>query len=190
MMNGIADRDCSVEIPPRQPAPCFHGGAFFDAIGTEFDHLERRRDIINADVLDAWFPPSPNVLRALRADLAWLLRTSPPASAAGLLKTIARARGLPEECILPAAGSSDLIFLALRQWLTPASRVLLLDPAYGEYAHVLERVIRCQVERFTLRREESYDVNLELLARRLQERFDLVILVNPNNPTGRLVSRS
>ena len=37
-------------------------------------------------------------------------------------------------------GSSDLIFLALRQWLTPSSRVLLLDPTYGEYAHVVEQL--------------------------------------------------
>jgi histidinol-phosphate/aromatic aminotransferase/cobyric acid decarboxylase-like protein len=79
--------------------------------------------------------------------------------------------------------------LALRQWLTPGSRVLLLDPTYGEYAHVLERVIGCQVERFTLRREEAYTMNLELLAQRLSEPFDLVILVNPNNPTGRHVPR-
>jgi histidinol-phosphate/aromatic aminotransferase/cobyric acid decarboxylase-like protein len=181
--------DFEVTAPPTQFAPCFHGGAFFDAIGTEFDDMDRRHEIINADVLDAWFPPSPGVLRALQADLSWLLRTSPPASADGLVRTIARVRGLPQDCLLPGAGSSDLIFLAFRQWLTPASRVLLLDPAYGEYAHILERVIHCQVERFTLRREEGYAVNLELLEQRLQEPFDLVILVNPNNPTGRLVPR-
>ncbi len=41
----------------RKPAACFHGGAFFAAIGENFDHLERAENIINADVLDAWFPP-------------------------------------------------------------------------------------------------------------------------------------
>ncbi len=189
MINSMIDMDQQIETPPRQPAPCFHGGAFFEAIGPEFDHLQRRSEIINADVLDAWFPPSPRVLAALQDDLDWLLRTSPPASAAGLAETIARVRGLPSECILPTGGSSALIFLALRQWLTPVSRVLILDPTYGEYAHVLERVIGCRVERFALRREEAYAVNLELLAQRLQESFDLVILVNPNNPTGRHLPR-
>jgi histidinol-phosphate/aromatic aminotransferase/cobyric acid decarboxylase-like protein len=189
MTTCIAGLDPQFEVSQSQPIPCFHGGAFFDAIGTEFDQIERRHEVINADVLDAWFPPSPDVLRALRADLGWLLRTSPPVSAEGLVKTIARGRGLPCDTILPAAGSSDLIFLALRHWLTPASRVLLVDPAYGEYAHVLERVIGCRVERFSLRREDNYDLNLELLARRIQKGFDLVILVNPNNPTGRFVPR-
>ena len=56
----------------RKPAACFHGGAFFEAIGAKFDSLERCREIINADVLDAWFPPSPKVLGALQEHLPWL----------------------------------------------------------------------------------------------------------------------
>lgn len=30
--------------------------AFFEAIGERFDHLDCRHAVINADVLDAWFP--------------------------------------------------------------------------------------------------------------------------------------
>jgi histidinol-phosphate/aromatic aminotransferase/cobyric acid decarboxylase-like protein len=182
--------DWRLEIPFHAPATCFHGGAFFDAIGTGFDRLERRHQIINADVLDAWFPPSPMVLDSLRAELAWLLRTSPPADCGGLIEAIAQVRGVPVECILPGAGSSSLIFLALRQWLTASSRVLLLDPTYGEYAHVLEQVIRCRVTRFTLSRENGYAIDLERLKQCMNGRsFNLVILVNPNSPTGRHVLR-
>ncbi|MBM3841104.1 MAG: aminotransferase class I/II-fold pyridoxal phosphate-dependent enzyme, partial [Verrucomicrobia bacterium] len=39
----------------------------------------------------------------------------------GLIETIARARGVAPGNILPGAGSSDLIFRALRHWLTPES---------------------------------------------------------------------
>src|SRR5262245_14586102 len=53
--------DWQLGIPFHKPAPCFHGGAFFETIGERFEALERRHDIINADVLDAWFPPSPRV---------------------------------------------------------------------------------------------------------------------------------
>jgi len=67
-----------------------------------------------------------------------------------MTRVIARTRGVSPENILPAAGSSDAIFLAFRQWLTPTSRVLILDPTYGEYAHVLERVIGCRVIRLPL----------------------------------------
>lgn len=174
---------------PITPAPCFHGGAFFEAIGVGFDDLTRRHRIINADVLDAWFPPAPGVIAALGQDLEWLIRTSPPTDSSGLGQAISRARGISQECILPTAGSSDAIFLAFRLWLTKSSRVLLLDPTYGEYAHVLERVIGCEVQRFRLTREDGYSVNVAKLQEALSDRYDLAVLVNPNSPTGRHVSR-
>ncbi len=168
---------------------CYHGGAFFEAIGPEFNMLDRRHDVISADVLDAWFPPAPPVTEALRDHLPWLLRTSPPTHAEGLVRVIARTRGVPPECLLPGAGSSDLIFLALRQWLHASSRVLMLDPTYGEYAHVCEKVIGCQVDRLELHRAEGFRLDLERLEARCQDGYDLVVLVNPNNPTGQAIPR-
>lgn len=182
--------DWKLDIAFRRPAPCFHGGTFFDAIGPRFDRLERRHTIINADVLDAWFPPSPSVVSALIEQLPWLLRTSPPNACQGMTAAIAEARGVAPESLLPGAGSSDLIFLALRHWLTPASRALILDPTYSEYAHVLERVIGCRVDRFTLDRRDGYAVNASALADRLTVGYDLVVIVNPNSPTGRHMSRA
>lgn len=32
------------------PQTCFHGGAFFEAIGAEFDDVNRRHSVVNADV--------------------------------------------------------------------------------------------------------------------------------------------
>jgi histidinol-phosphate/aromatic aminotransferase/cobyric acid decarboxylase-like protein/GNAT superfamily N-acetyltransferase len=181
--------DWQLGIPFQKPAACFHGGAFFARIGERFEALERIRTTINADVLDAWFPPSPRVLEVLREHLPWLLRTSPPTGCRGLIEAIAEARGVPADCVLPGAGSSDLIFLALRQWLKGSSRALILDPTYGEYAHVMERVIRCRVDRLVLSRENHYDVDLAELEAKLTSNYDLVVLVNPNSPTGRHIPR-
>ncbi|MEI7730601.1 MAG: histidinol-phosphate transaminase [Verrucomicrobiota bacterium] len=178
-----------IGVEYRTPAHCFHGGQFFKAVGEDFDALERLDSIINADVLDAWFPPSPKAVAAVQAHLPRLLRTSPPTEADGLIRAIARARGVAPECVLPGAGSSDLIFLALRHWLTPSSRVLILDPMYGEYAHVLERVIRCRVDRLPLERQRQYQLDLGSLEKQLAAGYDLVVLVNPNSPTGRHVGR-
>jgi histidinol-phosphate/aromatic aminotransferase/cobyric acid decarboxylase-like protein len=176
-------------VPFQKSADCFHGGAFFDAVGDEFDRLDRSATVINADVLDAWFPPSPHVVAALQEHLPWLLRTSPPAGCEGLVRTIARSRGVEERCILPGAGSSALIFLALREWLQPSSRVLLPEPAYGEYAHVLEKVIGCRVERLLLPRERQYDLEVDRLQAAVGARHDAIVLVNPNSPTGRHIPR-
>ena len=102
-----------------------------------------------------------------------------------MVAQIAAARHLPPTSIVVGAGSSDLIFGAFRGWLTPASRVLLLDPTYGEYSHVIERVVGCrQVDRITVRREQGWRVDLDELRAGLRTGYDLVVLVNPNNPTG------
>ncbi|NHC45715.1 histidinol-phosphate aminotransferase family protein [Motilibacter sp. K478] len=182
--------DWRLPFPFTEPAGCFHGGASFDGVGERFDALERSTQVVNADVLDAWFPPAPGAVEAVAAHLPWLLRTSPPTECGGLLDTVAEARGVPRDALLPGAGSSALIFLAFGRWLTPASRVLLLDPTYGEYAHVLEHVVRCRVDRLRLEREEGYGLDVERLVRRVHDAaYDLVVLVNPNSPTGRHVPR-
>ena len=172
-------------------AGCFHGGAFFSAIGERFDALDRRNAIINADVLDAWFPPAPGVLASLSEHLEWLSRTSPPTNCTGMREAIAAARGLDPDSVLTGAGSSDLIFLALREWLAPTSRALILDPTYGEYAHVLERVIGCTVDRFELQRADGWAPDLDALGTRIERgKYDIVVLVNPNNPTGHHLPRT
>ena len=187
-------------------AACFHGGAFFEAIGEEFDDLGRRRAIVNADVLDAPVPPSPHVLAALGQDLGWLARTSPPVHADGLRRVLARVRGIPEANLALGAGSSDLIFRAFTRWLSPRSRVLVVDPSYGEYAHVVEHVVGATVDRFELSVRDRFVLDLERLAQRLRPSFvqsglrsgsggssggavDLVVLVHPNNPTGTVLQR-
>ena len=140
--------DVPFDQPPRPVA--YHGGASIAALGDGLGSLERRRHIVTADILDAWFPPSPKVIAAVGADLAWVIRTSPPAQADGLVDAIGAARGLDPACIVPGSGLSSLIFLAFARWLSPSSRVLIIDPMYGEYQFILESLIGCRVERLRL----------------------------------------
>jgi histidinol-phosphate/aromatic aminotransferase/cobyric acid decarboxylase-like protein/GNAT superfamily N-acetyltransferase len=179
-------RNCrwALDIPFDEPLNCYHGGASFGAIGDGMTDLDRARNVISADVLDAWYPPAPAVVEAVRAHLPFILRTSPPADCAGLLRAIATARGVPLGSLVPGGGSSDLIFRAFLQWLTPDSRVLLLDPTYGEYAYVTERVIGCRVDRLTLDRASRFAVDVDALRARTCDAYDLIVIVNPNSPTG------
>ena len=186
-LNGL---DWQLEIPLRASIPAYHGGASFDAIGHEFDDLRSIAHVINADVLDAWFPPSPKVIDTLSEYLPWAVRTSPPTGCEGLIAQIVRSRGVRAESVLPGGGSSNLIFLALRQWLSPSSRVLVLDPTYGEYTHVFENVIGCRVGRLELSRCDGYAVSPRRLEEELKRGYDLAVIVNPNNPTGRHIPRA
>jgi len=191
-------------VPYRAPRACYHGGAFWDAFDDEFgepaiaeaggtrserDGVPAHASIINADVLDAWFDPAPEVLRRLASSLPFALRTSPPTNADGMRRVVARVRGVPADSVLPGAGSSDLIFAGLRTWVTSRSRVLILDPMYGEYAHVLEVVIGARVDRLPLSRDDGFRLRLDVLARQMERGYDWVVLVNPNSPTGRHAPR-
>lgn len=180
------ENQCDWQLPfPFSPSEtCSHGGAFWNDVGDDFHALEKLNQIVSADVLDAWFPPAPQVISALEENLAVLVQTSPPADAQGLISAIARARNVPTECVLPAAGSSELIFRAFPAWLEQQSRVLVLDPSYGEYVHLFENVIKCKVDRLRLRRQENYRLLPDELKERLSRGYDLVALVNPNSPTG------
>jgi histidinol-phosphate/aromatic aminotransferase/cobyric acid decarboxylase-like protein len=86
--------------------------------------------------------------------------------------------------VVLGAGSSALIFNALRRWLSPSSRVLILDPMYSEYEHVLSSVVGCRIERLTLDPAKGFRLDPDHLAAQLSSDYDLVIIVNPNNPTG------
>ncbi|MDH6587198.1 histidinol-phosphate/aromatic aminotransferase/cobyric acid decarboxylase-like protein/GNAT superfamily N-acetyltransferase [Streptomyces sp. SAI-133] len=184
-LRSLVDWRLDMPFAPR-PDGCEHGGASFTAVGADFRTLHRRHGIVMADVLDAWFPPAPGVRAALADAPEWVARTSPPSGAEGLSAEIAAVRQLTPDTLAVGAGSSDLIFRAFGRRLTPRSRVLLTDPCYGEYAHVTERVIGCRVDRFPLCREDGWRIDPDRLAAAVRSgRYDLVVVVNPNNPTGR-----
>lgn len=165
----------------------FHGGAFFEAIGVDLRHLDRSGHVISADVLDAWFDPSPRVTSFLREHLEFLLRTSPPNHAEGLIAEIAHARELPAESILTGSGSSSIMFHCLPRLLPARPKALLLDPMYSEYEHIVENLMDGAIVRLPLGDQKGFvPVSGELISLAARERPDAVLLVNPNNPTGRL----
>jgi histidinol-phosphate/aromatic aminotransferase/cobyric acid decarboxylase-like protein len=92
---------------------------------------------------------------------------------------------MPPANLCAGGGSSQLIFTCLPLLASERSRVMILDPMYGEYAHVLENVLHCDVRRHFLREEDGFRADPESL---LQEvgamQPELLIIVNPNSPSG------
>jgi len=166
-----------------------HGGAFFDAIGVDFSTLDRKSEVINADVLDAWYDPSPRVIAAIQEHLPWLIKTSPPTHGEGLRSVIAEVRHIPEQQVLLGGGSSQLMYLAFPHLVKPGSRVTLLDPMYGEYEHIFRHVLGCEISYCELLSAEDFRPDMDRLIQASQG-SDLVVLVNPNSPTGVHISKS
>ena len=166
-----------------QVEKAFHGGASFDAIGVDFKTLDGHDQIINADVLDSWYDPSPNVIAAIEPHLSWLIKTSPPTHGEGLKSVIAASRGISESNIVLGGGTSSLMYQAFPKLVSQTSTVTLLDPMYGEYSHIFSQVIGCKVNLCPLLADEGFQPDLDLLAQTAVG-SDLVVLVNPNSPTG------
>lgn len=181
-MTGLASRIAWPPLPSPS-GPATHGGKMYEALGDRFQHLSA--DVVPADILDAWFPPAPRVLATLKEHLAWAASSSPPTHAEGLESAVAEVRGLPRGSVLAGHGSSNLIHEALRTWVQATSRVLLPDPTYSEYGHVLGR-LGCQVERLPLEEAQGFALTTARLREALRTEPDWVVLVNPNNPTGQV----
>lgn len=161
----------------------FHGGASFDVLGADFADLERRHDIVAADVLDAWYDPAPGVLDSVREHLPWLLKTSPPTHGDGLRRAIAQRHDLDPMQILIGGGTSNLMYLALPRLVRAGQRVVLLDPMYGEYRHVVERLLGAEVATCDLREDVEFAPDPRAIAAAARG-ASLLILANPNSPTG------
>lgn len=173
----------SLAMPIDRPPGAFHGGASYARLGMS-PARGLRSEIITADVLDAWFAPSPRVESALAEEPAFQAASSPPTYAEELRFAIGAARDVDPSRIVTGAGLSDLIFRALPRWFTQGSRVLLVEPQYSEYAHVLRGLIGCQTDSLLLQPDGSGFADPTALGQRLMAGYDLVVVVEPNNPVG------
>ena len=174
-----------------EDAVCYHGGRFFEKIGNQFDTLQKIDEIINADVLDAWFDPSPNAVAMISKHLPWTMKTSPPTQCGGLVKSIAKARGIAAGNILTGGGSSNLMYLAFPRILNENSRVLLINPTYGEYRFIFENVIGCKIDFFDLSPQNDFIVETKALSKKLvNKKYDMLVMVNPNNPAGQYLTKN
>ena len=168
----------------------YHGGDFFQGIGEDFLTLEKSEQVINADVLDAWFDPSPKALEKIKEHLPFLIRTSPPNYSEGLVQTISNIRSIPIENIVTGGGSSDLIFTFFPRAVKNGDKVIILDPMYGEYQHILENIIEANVIRFLLKKENNFVINTDSFIETInREMPKMVVIVNPNSPTGQYLPR-
>lgn len=107
----------------------------------------------------------------------------PDPACLALRGALSEAQQVPVERILCGNGAAELLdqmVLALRP-----KKAMLLAPTFGEYERTLTQN-GCQVVHHYLKGEQKFDLQADIL-RRLQPNLDLLVLCNPNNPTGRAI---
>jgi threonine-phosphate decarboxylase len=98
---------------------------------------------------------------------------------ADLIQRLASFYDVRAEHLLPTAGAIEALYLSAR--LFAGCRVAVIEPSFSDYSRAFS-TIPCSVERILLT-SELWASSIQDWADRL-EPFDVIVLGNPNNPTG------
>jgi len=162
--------------------------------GGQILSIARRLGISPAEILDFSasinpLGPAPAVRSAIIAAIDQVAHY-PDSGATELQEALAVTHGLAPEQIAVGNGSTELIYLLPRLLQTPRwRRALIVAPPFAEYAQALQRD-GWHVDYFMLDATDGFALQLDRLQHRLQAGYDLLVLANPGNPTGRLYPQS
>ena len=94
--------------------------------------------------------------------------------------------GVPEDHIVAGSGSDELIDLIARALLSPGDAVIDLTPTFGMYAFTASV---CGGRTVSVARRPDFSVDVEAVARAVDERTKIIFAASPNNPSGNRLSR-
>lgn len=158
-----------------------HGGDIWKAAKQASKPIER---IIDFSASINPLGPPASAIKAIEEGLK-LIPPYPDPSASALKEALSSGHSIPQENILPANGSTELIYLIPR--LMKPGSALIIEPAFSEYKKALA-LSGWKAESFVLRKDEGFRLDLKKLGKRLSKGFGLVFMANPANPTGVLYS--
>ncbi len=165
--------------------PAAHHGAL------DYAELERwgldPAAVLDFSVNSNPYGPSPAVRQAV-AEVP--LDRYPDREALALRRALAGRLDVAPEQIVVANGTAELLWLAAFAFLRPGERVLLVAPAFGEYARSAA-LMGAAVSHWTARAEDGFTVSPAGVARALaRHQPRMVFVCTPNNPTGVVTPRA
>ncbi len=93
----------------------------------------------------------------------------------------------PETQLTVVCGATEAMIVALNALINPGDEVILTQPFYENYWP--DCVLTGATPRFVTIRPPDWHIDLDELARAFNDRTKAVILCNPSNPTGVVMSR-
>ncbi len=94
----------------------------------------------------------------------------------------------PEGDILVTPGSKKGLFDAINSYIGPGDEVLLVEPTWVSYRQQVELSEGMPVS-VPLSEEEEYSLSYQRIKDYVTPKSKMVVLCNPNNPTGRVYTR-
>lgn len=127
--------------------------------------------------------PSPKAIEAIRKSLDGI-HLYPDSIGHELVRKLASVHGLEPSQIILGAGSTDLIELVARTFLTAGDEGLVSQSSF----HVYQIAIQEAGSTLTLAATRNLAVDLVAMRQAVTPRTKVIYLANPNNPTGTLFS--
>ena len=97
-----------------------------------------------------------------------------------LIRALSAYERVPESYLFCGNGAAEVIFAYA--WALRPKQALVLAPTFAEYEQAL-RSVGCAVRLFPLREADGYRLTADFL-NAIRDDLDVVVLCNPNNPTG------
>jgi aspartate/methionine/tyrosine aminotransferase len=110
---------------------------------------------------------------------------APPAAFAGHAAT---RFGVPEEAVIPCGGTTGGVFAVLAALLSAGDAVVVEGPTY-ELLRAVPEALGARVMQLPRRSENDYAITDADLAWALTARPKAIVVSNPHNPSGRLLSQ-
>jgi histidinol-phosphate aminotransferase len=126
------------------------------------------------------FPPHPQVLEAIERELRTLNRYPDPDKGA-LRRKLAGRFELPAARVAVGNGSCELLLSAGEALLEPGAEVVYAWPSFSIYPHL---AAASGARAVTVPLDEDGRHDLDAMAREVTHATRMVIVCNPNNPTG------
>ncbi|MBN2468667.1 MAG: histidinol-phosphate transaminase [Deltaproteobacteria bacterium] len=156
--------------------------------GKPLEELEREYGITGAVKLasnENPLGPSPKAIEALLNHLHSIHRY-PDANSYKLKQMLAEKFDVPPDAILPANGSNEIIELVLKTFLRPGGEVIVPEPSFSLYTKFTQALDGVPIKAPL----KEFSVDLEAMKEKIGPRTRIVIINNPNNPTGTIVRKT
>jgi histidinol-phosphate aminotransferase len=129
--------------------------------------------------------PSPHAIDAM-VQAAGSVTLYPEGAAPVLREAVSRHVAMPPETLIFGNGSDEVLHLLSMAFLQPGDEVVQGDPSFAMYEIYATQCDAVPVK-VPLR---NYTHDLEAMADAITPRTRMVMIANPNNPTGTLVTRT
>ena len=142
------------------------------------------RNPIRLDRNENAYGPSPKAVAEVLKNADSINRF--PGSTDALMSALVSLHKVKPEQILLAAGSTEIIKMAMNVFLRNGRKLILAAPTF-EFIESYAVSIRATMSATTLRHDHSH--NLESMLAAVNSETGLIYICNPNNPTGTLTDR-